>query len=243
MVLEAKYNINNKYEIGVDEAGKGPMFGRVYSAAVVLPENDFRHDMMKDSKKFTSMKKIKEVYEYIKENALAYSVCYEEPNIIDKINIREATLTCMQNAVINVLDQIKDDDKSFILVDGNDFKPLFRNDDGNLYTIPHVTVIGGDNTYSSIAAASILAKVERDAYICDLCEKNEVLVDKYDILSNKGYGTKKHMDGIKTFGITDLHRKSYGICKELDVAINLIQWVDYLSQPFIPKLGLSVELA
>ena len=223
MVLEAKYNINNKYEIGVDEAGKGPMFGRVYSAAVVLPENDFRHDMMKDSKKFTSMKKIKEVYEYIKENALAYSVCYEEPNIIDKINIREATLTCMQNAVINVLDQIKDDDKSFILVDGNDFKPLFRNDDGNLYTIPHVTVIGGDNTYSSIAAASILAKVERDAYICDLCEKNEVLVDKYDILSNKGYGTKKHMDGIKTFGITDLHRKSYGICKELDVAINLIQ--------------------
>ncbi len=223
MVLESKYNDNNKFEIGVDEAGKGPMFGRVYSAAAVLPESDFRHDMMKDSKKFTSIKKIKEAYEYIKENALAHSVCYEEPKIIDKINIREATLTCMHNAVINVLDQIKRDDESFILVDGNDFKPLFRNDNGKLYTIPHVTVIGGDNTYSAIAAASILAKVERDAYIADLCEKNEVLVDKYDLLSNKGYGTKKHMDGIKSFGITDLHRKSYGICKTLDVAINLIQ--------------------
>ena len=223
MVLESKYNSNNKFEIGVDEAGKGPMFGRVYSAAVVLPESDFRHDMMKDSKKFTSIKKIKEAYEYIKENALAHSVCYEEPKIIDKINIREATLTCMHNAVINVLDQIKHDDESFILVDGNDFKPLFRKDNNKLYTIPHVTVIGGDNTYSAIAAASILAKVERDAYIADLCEKNEVLVDKYDLLSNKGYGTKKHMDGIKSFGITDLHRKSYGICKTLDVAINLIQ--------------------
>jgi len=100
---------------------------------------------------------------------------------------------------------------------------LFRKDNNKLYTIPHVTVIGGDNTYSAIAAASILAKVERDAYIADLCEKNEVLVDKYDLLSNKGYGTKKHMDGIKSFGITDLHRKSYGICKTLDVAINLIQ--------------------
>tara|TARA_Y100000389_G_C17412052_1_gene491512 strand:- start:846 stop:1517 length:672 start_codon:yes stop_codon:yes gene_type:complete len=223
MVLESKYNDNNKFEIGVDEAGKGPMFGRVYSAAAVLPESDFRHDMMKDSKKFTSIKKIKEAYEYIKENALAHSVCYEEPKIIDKINIREATLTCMHNAVINVLDQIKRDDESFILVDGNDFKPLFRKDNNKLYTIPHVTVIGGDNTYSAIAAASILAKVERDAYIADLCEKNEVLVDKYDLLSNKGYGTKKHMDGIKSFGITDLHRKSYGICKTLDVAINLIQ--------------------
>ena len=223
MVLESRYNNNNKFEIGVDEAGKGPMFGRVYSAAVVLPESDFRHDMMKDSKKFTSIKKIKEAYEYIKENAVAHSVCYEEPNIIDKINIREATLSCMHNAVIDVLEQINSDDESFILVDGNDFRPLFRKKQNNFYTIPHITVIGGDNTYSAIAAASILAKVERDAYIADLCEKNEVLVDKYDLLSNKGYGTKKHMDGIKSFGITDLHRKSYGICKTLDVAINLIQ--------------------
>ena len=190
---------------------------------VVLPESDFRHDMMKDSKKFTSMKKIKEVYEYIIENSLAHSVCYEEPNIIDKINIREATLTCMHNAVINVLDEIKHDDESFILVDGNDFKPLFRNKNDRLYTIPHVTVIGGDNTYSAIAAASILAKVERDAYIADLCEKNTVLIDKYDLLSNKGYGTKKHMSGIKEYGITDLHRKSYGICKNLDVMVELIK--------------------
>ena len=223
MVLESKYKITNKFEIGVDEAGKGPMFGRVYSAAVALPENDFRHDLMKDSKKFTSSKKIKEAYDHIKENALAYSVSYEDPSVIDNINIREATLGCMHNAVINVLDQIKDDDESFILVDGNDFKPLFRNQQGRIYTIPHVTVIGGDNTYSAIAAASILAKVERDAYIADLCDKNESLVEKYDLLSNKGYGTKKHMDGIKEYGITDLHRKSYGICKTLDVSVELVK--------------------
>ena len=84
-------------------------------------------------------------------------------------------------------------------------------------------MIGGDNTYSAIAAASILAKVERDAYIADLCEKNTVLIDKYDLLSNKGYGTKKHMSGIKEYGITDLHRKSYGICKNLDVMVELIK--------------------
>jgi ribonuclease HII len=222
MVLHIKYGDKYKYEIGVDEAGKGPMFGRVYSAAVILNDiENIRSDLIKDSKKFTSPKKIKEAYDYIKENSYAYSVCYEEPGVIDKINIREATLSCMHNAVMNVLNQSDNDEEKLILVDGNDFKPLFRNEKGRFYTIPHVTVIGGDNTYYSIAAASILAKVERDAYIADLCEKNEALVDKYDLLSNKGYGTKKHMNGIKEYGITDLHRKSYGICKELDVMMEL----------------------
>ena len=93
----------------------------------------------------------------------------------------------------------------------------------NIYAVKHGTVIGGDNTYTSIAAASILAKVERDAYIYDLCEKNSILVEKYDLLSNKGYGTKKHMEGIKYNGITDLHRKSYGICKTLDVSVKLVK--------------------
>ena len=221
MVLESTYNTNKKFEIGVDEAGKGPMFGRVYSAAVILPKCEFRHDLMKDSKKFTSVKKIREAYDYIKSNATAYSVEYIEPDVIDKINIREATLTCMHNAIIGVLDQVNDDKDTFILVDGNDFKPLFRNNESGFNTIPYVTVIGGDNIYSQIAAASILAKVERDAYIEELCGKNELLIEKYDLLSNKGYGTKRHMDGIKEYGITDLHRKSYGICKRLDITETL----------------------
>jgi len=224
MVLNLKYNDDHKYEIGVDEAGKGPMFGRVYCASVILNDMDnIRHDLIKDSKKFTSTKKIKEAYDYIKENAFAYSVCYEEPAVIDKINIREATLSCMHNSIVNVLNQYDNDEESLILVDGNDFKPLMRNKMNNIYAVKHVTVIGGDNTYASIAAASILAKVERDAYIYDLCEKNSILVEKYDLLSNKGYGTKKHMEGIKYNGITDLHRKSYGICKTLDVSVKLVK--------------------
>tara|TARA_Y100000768_G_scaffold386987_1_gene376831 strand:+ start:184 stop:858 length:675 start_codon:yes stop_codon:yes gene_type:complete len=224
MVLNLKYNDDHKYEIGVDEAGKGPMFGRVYCASVILNDMDnIRHDLIKDSKKFTSTKKIKEAYDYIKENAFAYSVCYEEPAVIDKINIREATLSCMHNSIVNVLNQYDNDEESLILVDGNDFKPLMRNKMNNIYAVKHVTVIGGDNTYTSIAAASILAKVERDAYIYDLCEKNSILVEKYDLLSNKGYGTKKHMEGIKYNGITDLHRKSYGICKTLDVSVKLVK--------------------
>lgn len=224
MVLNLKYNDDHKYEIGVDEAGKGPMFGRVYCASVILNDmENIRHDLIKDSKKFTSTKKIKEAYDYIKENAFAYSVCYEEPAVIDKINIREATLSCMHNSIVNVLNQYDNDEESLILVDGNDFKPLMRNKMNNIYAVKHVTVIGGDNTYTSIAAASILAKVERDAYIYDLCEKNSILVEKYDLLSNKGYGTKKHMEGIKYNGITDLHRKSYGICKTLDVSVKLVK--------------------
>ena len=224
MVLNLKYNDDHKYEIGVDEAGKGPMFGRVYCASVILNDmENIRHDLIKDSKKFTSTKKIKEAYDYIKENAFAYSVCYEEPAVIDKINIREATLSCMHNSIVNVLNQYDNDEESLILVDGNDFKPLIRNKMNNIYAVKHVTVIGGDNTYTSIAAASILAKVERDAYIYDLCEKNSILVEKYDLLSNKGYGTKKHMEGIKYNGITDLHRKSYGICKTLDVSVKLVK--------------------
>jgi ribonuclease HII len=83
-----------------------------------------------------------------------------------------------------------------------------------LEQIPHVCVEGGDNKYSSIAAASILAKVARDTYIDELCQQNPELIERYSIDSNKGYGAKKHLDGIKEHGITIWHRRSFGICKE-----------------------------
>ena len=110
-------------EIGVDEAGRGPMLGRVYSAAVVLPQNDtFRYDMMKDSKKFTSKKKILEAAEYIKENALYWNVSYETEEDIDKKNIRNATHCAMHKAIKGI---IKNNPKLsyFLVIDGNDFKP------------------------------------------------------------------------------------------------------------------------
>tara|TARA_B100000424_G_C22904900_1_gene481264 strand:+ start:199 stop:864 length:666 start_codon:yes stop_codon:yes gene_type:complete len=217
MPLQPFYNSSNKYEIGIDEAGRGPMFGRVYAAAAVLPGvDDFNHDLMKDSKKFTSKKKITECSNYIKEHAVAFSVQYKDPDIIDKINIREATLACMQNAVTDVLSKLETYNGVTLLVDGNDFKP-YMYFDTSYKNIPHVTIKGGDNLYTSIAAASILAKVARDEYINDICEKHPTLIEHYDIQSNKGYGTKKHIEAIKTHGITSMHRKSYGICKESEI--------------------------
>ena len=213
MVCQSYYDESNMYEVGIDEAGRGPMFGRVYAAAAVLPKSDsFRHDLMKDSKKFTSKRKIKECSDYIKENATAYSIQYAEASLIDQINIREATLQCMHKAAKYVVEDLNCLDDILIMVDGNDFKPYMHFSE-TYVNIPHVTIKGGDNLYSNIAAASILAKVARDEYIDSLCIEYPFLDDIYGIYSNKGYGTKKHMDGIKTYGVTILHRKSYGICK------------------------------
>ena len=215
--LEICFNSeNNNWEIGIDEAGRGPLFGRVYTAAVVLPKDKdlFDHSLMKDSKKFTSKKKINEVYEYIKKNAIAYNVSYEDETTIDKINILQATFKSMHNSVRNIL-QNKPDDKKIekLLVDGNNFKPFTYLNNNHITQLNHTCIEGGDNKFCSIAAASILAKVERDKYIEELCEKNPDLDDKYGILKNKGYGTRKHIDGIKQHGITEFHRKTYGLCK------------------------------
>jgi ribonuclease HII len=199
------------FEIGVDEAGRGPLFGRVYSGAVILPKDDtFDHSLMKDSKKFHSKKKIAEVAEYIKTHAIAWGVGYCTEQTIDEINILQATQQSMHKAIRTALKGL--DTGSFnLLVDGNYFKPYIHNTDPN--PLPYTTVEGGDNTYTCIAAASILAKVARDDYIDELCSENPELDAHYGIASNKGYGAKRHIDGIKEHGITIWHRRSFGICK------------------------------
>lgn len=216
---------NNIIEIGVDEAGRGPLFGRVYTAAVILPKDDsFEHSKVKDSKKFTSKKKIDEVAEYIKANSLAWYVSFEDEIVIDNINILQATQKSMHTSILEVKKQYIQKEKENIvlknnnfhlLIDGNYFNPItYVNKTTNkLETIPFNTIEGGDNKYTSIAAASILAKVERDKYIENLCNLNPELSEKYGIDSNKGYGAKRHIDGIKEHGITIWHRKTFGICK------------------------------
>ena len=204
------YNEADTIEIGIDEVGRGPMFGRVYTAAVILPKEGFDHSNMKDSKKFHSKKKIIEVSEYIKANAIAWSIQWEDEKVIDKINIRNATHCAMHKAIKDIYDANKE---TVLLVDGNDFKPFVVMKQNVLEQLPHVCIEGGDNKYSSIAAASILAKVARDAYIDELCVLYPELIEKYDLGNNKGYGTKKHMDGIIEHGITEWHRRSFGICK------------------------------
>ena len=211
--LKKFYNEDsNLLEIGIDEAGRGPLFGRVYTAAVILPKDtEFDFDKMKDSKKFTSKKKINEVAEHIKEKALYWSVSYNDEKVIDKINIRQSVLSSMRQCVTNI---INDENDYLLLVDGNDFKPYMRFKDDEYISINHICITGGDNKYCAIAAASILAKTERDKYIGELCEENPELKEKYGLDKNKGYGTSQHLEGIKNNGISKWHRKTYGICKD-----------------------------
>ena len=211
--LKKFYNEDsNLLEIGIDEAGRGPLFGRVYTAAVILPKDtEFDFDKMKDSKKFTSEKKINEVAEHIKEKALYWSISYNDETVIDKINIRQSVLSSMRQCVTNI---INDENDYLLLVDGNDFKPYMRFKDDEYISINHICITGGDNKYCAIAAASILAKTERDKYIGELCEENPELKEKYGLDKNKGYGTSQHLEGIKNNGISKWHRKTYGICKD-----------------------------
>lgn len=225
--LQHNYNSeSNLFEIGIDEAGRGPMFGRVYSAAVVLPKNtNFKYELLKDSKKFSSVKKINEVAEYIKENALAWAVSYEDENTIDNINIRNATFSAMHKSIQNIISKLKQNDQIsnefYLLVDGNDFKPYtYLNNKSNIIEqVNHITIEGGDNKFCSIAAASILAKVERDKYIIELCDCYKKLDVYYNLAKNKGYGTSQHLNGIKNIGISPWHRKTYGCCKEAKLNI------------------------
>ena len=207
-------------EIGVDEAGRGPMLGRVYAGAVILPKEmtRFNHALMKDSKKFTSEKKIKEAAEYIKTHSIAWAVAYADEREIERINIRNATHQAMHKAIKETLTNLAGQAQAaagtqtadtLLLIDGNDFTPLVLAE----HTISHICIEGGDNTFSAIAAASILAKVARDEYITELCAIHPTLDEYYGLLKNKGYGTKKHMDGIKAHGISPFHRKSFGICR------------------------------
>lgn len=198
-------------EIGVDEAGRGPLFGRVYVSAVILPpltEHNEWSCLIKDSKRFSSEKTLQKVADLVKQHALAYSVTFREHDEIDRINILQATQDAMHEAILDVSQQIglKPQD-ALLYVDGNYFRPL----QGYVETC----VKGGDNIRTSIAAASILAKVARDQWIRDLCSKHPDLVDKYGLDKNKGYGTRQHIQGIETHGLSPWHRRSFHLKKDL----------------------------
>jgi len=214
----------NQYEIGIDEAGRGPLFGRLYVAGVVLPKGDeFLHGNMKDSKKFSSKKKIREQAEYIKSHCVAWSVQYIEPEVIDEINIRQAVFRGMHACIRDIIQKLSEKgcerdplypNEYMLLVDGNDFKPFTVYDDNvvEIRAFPHETIEGGDNKYTAIAAASILAKVSHDDYIADLCVQYPGLIERYGLDKNVGYGTKAHLEGIQEHGITQWHRKTYSWC-------------------------------
>jgi ribonuclease HII len=220
-LLSQLYNPENKYEIGVDEAGRGPLFGRLYVAAVILPDGGFDNPGIKDSKKIKSKKKMTELSAFIKKESKAWAIHYIEHDVIDKINIRQAVFQGMHECIKQCIQKCDIDvftEKTFLLIDGNDFKPysVFKND--RLMTIPYETIEGGDNRFQAIAAASILAKCARDQYIEELCQTYPELSRRYNLDKNMGYGTKAHLEGILEHGITQWHRTTYGRCKDARVS-------------------------
>lgn len=198
--MEKYYNID-KIEIGLDEAGRGPLLGNVYAGAVIWT-NDLNppEGLIVDSKKLSS-KKRKLALAWIKENIKNYSVGFATNQEIDDINILEATKLAMQRAIDKL--NIKTE---YLIIDGVGWEKKFTN--YNVTSIPK-----GDNKYYSIAAASILAKEYHDDHILNLCSIDDLLIERYNINKNMGYGTKYHIDGIKKNGYTQYHRKSFKIKK------------------------------
>ncbi|MBZ4669974.1 MAG: Ribonuclease [Oscillospiraceae bacterium] len=174
---------------GVDEAGRGPLAGDVYAAAVVFDE-DVTIDGLNDSKKL-SAKKREKLFDEIIEKARAYSIAAASVEEIESLNILEATFLAMKRAVDGL-----GLDFGLVLVDGNKKPPL---------QYPVETVIKGDSLSASIAAASILAKVSRDRYMKTLAEK----YPQYEFSKHKGYGTARHRELILKYGPCEIHRKSF----------------------------------
>ncbi len=198
------YHIN-KYEVGVDEAGRGPLVGRVYAAAVCIGDIEEKLPFITDSKKMTR-KQRQEAYNWIINNVKGYAVSYAEASEIDSINILQATRLAMSRALQKLRENI---DIKNVIIDG----PRWENKFEELKDCTIKSVIKGDSKYLAIAAASILAKEEHDKHIRDLCELHPELNERYDLLNNMGYGTKKHLEGIKKYGLSEYHRKSFKCCK------------------------------
>lgn len=174
---------------GIDEAGRGPLCGPVVAAACILPVGIYIEGL-NDSKKL-SPKKRKQVFEEIKKHAIAYCIAEASVEEIDALNILEADMLAMKRAVEGL--SVKAD---FAIIDGN----VSRG-----FNIPTMTVIKGDATSPSIAAASILAKVTRD----EMCEQMDKDYPQYGIAKHKGYGTKQHMDALRQYGPSPIHRKKF----------------------------------
>ena len=180
---------NKKFECGTDEAGRGCLAGPVTAAAVILPLK-YENKFLNDSKKLSHKKRIKQK-DIIENESICFGVAHVSPKQIDKINILNASILAMHNSI----EKLKN--VSFILVDGNRFKPF--------KSIPFKTVVKGDSKYLNIAAASILAKTYRDEYMNKIHEEFPM----YNWNKNKGYPTKEHRDAIKKYGPSKYHRISF----------------------------------
>ena len=181
---------HSSLEAGTDEAGRGCLAGPVTAAAVILPL-DFKNDLLTDSKQLTE-KQRNLLRPIIEREAVAYAVCHVLPAEIDELNILRASITAMHRAIAQL--KITPD---FIAVDGNKFVPYHK--------VPYACVVKGDGKIQTIAAASILAKTYRDAYMEDLAQQ----FPEYHWQQNKGYPTPEHRKAIAEYGATEHHRKTF----------------------------------
>lgn len=181
----------NGYRIicGTDEAGRGPLAGCVYAAAVILPDG-CEIEGLNDSKRLTEKKREK-LFDIICEKAVSYGIAYSTPQEIDEYNILNASLLAMRRAI-----EMLEPKPDYVLVDGNQTRG---------FTIPAKAIVKGDSKSPSIAAASILAKVSRDRSCLELDRK----YPEYGFAKHKGYPTKEHYEAIKKYGTTPDHRRSF----------------------------------
>ncbi|MCI7555440.1 MAG: ribonuclease HII [Bacteroidales bacterium] len=193
-----QYMIKGVVEAGCDEAGRGPLAGSVFAAAVILPQ-DFSCELLNDSKQLTEKQRYA-LRPLIEREAIAWAVVEVTAQEIDCINILQASITGMQRA----LDQLSVRPQH-ILVDGNKWRPYVP--EGEMMAIQADTIVHGDATYMSIAAASVLAKTYRDDYMLRLHEE----YPQYGWADNKGYPTKQHYEALRQFGPTPYHRKSFNL--------------------------------
>ncbi len=177
-----------EYVAGVDEVGRGPLIGPVVTAAVILPK-DYYDERINDSKKLTE-KKRELLYDVIMENAIAVGIGMSSNEVIDEINILQATKKAMKEAINNL--SVKPE---HVLIDAVKLD----------IDIPSTSIIKGDAKSQSIAAASIIAKVTRDRMLIEWDKK----YPEYDFKHNKGYGTKKHIEAIYKYGVLEEHRKTF----------------------------------
>jgi len=202
------YIKTNLTTIGVDEVGRGTLFGNVVAAAVIMPDNlddDELYKQIKDSKKL-SFKKRTILANYIKEKAITYGIGIATAKEIDEINILQAAVKAMHRALFQAYKIHK---FTNIIVDGNYFKPIICNEDD---IVTYECIPQGDTKYINIAAASIIAKDFHDNEIIELVKENPDL-NKYDLLKNMGYATLNHRVAIKKYGIDNkYHRKTFSSC-------------------------------
>jgi ribonuclease HII len=208
-MLRRQWIDDGSVEVGLDEAGRGSLWGRLYVGAVVMAPDDASyfdngatlHKIM-DSKKLTPRRRAV-LADFIQENAIAVSVAWSEPEEIDRLNILQADMAAMHRALDDISVPFQR-----ILVDGDYWKPWApagSKDD----PVPAITIVEGDAVSLPIAAASIIAKEAHDAWVREAVAADPTLHERYGFGTNMGYGAAKHMEGLRTWGAHALHRRSF----------------------------------